>query len=389
VQGAERAITRPRVGINLCFIRGDWATGLTGYVRQLLDEMLREPAYDWVIYCDSQVAIPAPWAGSAFVHRCRSTDLRPVRIAFEQLALPWLASRDRIDLLFSPAFVSPLWGARWRVATIHDMYYKTFPDSMTPMQRMYRKAFTPLTARRCQRLLAVSQFTASEIGRFLPHASHKVRITPLACAVENATQPGEPIAGLEPGYVLFVANVIANKNAQGLAAAAAHLARAGKTKRFVHVGKDEQGQLAAALAAHGCESSFQRLGRVPSGQLRWLYQNALCAVQPSFSEGFGLPALETQSFGTPLISSNAGSLPEVAGDGALYFSPHDPPRLAQLIEQLENDAGLRRTLIEKGRQNAARFSWKATARATLNAFDELFQGRRDAGSTSSSHAESV
>jgi glycosyltransferase involved in cell wall biosynthesis len=380
---------RPRIGINLCFIRGDWATGLTRYCRQLLDELLQEKSYDWIVYCDSQLTLPAEWSRMAFIHRCRSTNQRPLRIAFEQLALPWLAWRDRVDLLFSPAFVSPAWGARWRVATIHDMYYKTFPESMTPLQRLYRKAFTPVTARHCQRLLAVSKFTASEIARFLPHAQHKVRVTPLACAIEDAELPGEAVPGVEPGYVLFVANVIANKNSQGLAAAAAQLAAAGRGKLFVHVGKDEEGLLAAALAAHRCENSFRNLGRVPSAQLRWLYQNALCAVQPSFSEGFGLPVLETQTFGTPLISSNAGSLPEVAGEGALFFSPDDPQKLAELIDQLDGDEALRRMLIENGRRNAARFSWKLTARTTLEAFDELLQGRRDVGNTSSSHAESA
>lgn len=399
---ATRAVSvhpRPRIGINLCFIRGDWATGLTVYVRQLLGQLLEERAYDWIIYCHEQLTLPAAWEDLATVRRCISTHRRPLRVAFEEFVLPWLLRRDHIDLVFSPAFVSPAWGARWRIATIHDMYYKTHPESMTPMQRIYRKAFTPLTARHCHRVLTVSQYTANEIARFLPRVKHKVRVTPLACAIEDPTAPGEPVPDLEPGYILFVANVIASKNSEAVAAAAAALAAKGTPKRFVHVGKDEEGLLAAALARHGCVSSFRRMGRVPAAQLRWLYQNAVCAVQPSFCEGFGLPVLEAQTFGTPLISSDAGALPEVAGDGALFFSPHDSGRLTQLISELERNDALRQVLIKRGHANTARFAWSTTARATLDAFSELLAehkqplpsphvGRGD-GSTSSSHADSV
>jgi glycosyltransferase involved in cell wall biosynthesis len=352
-------------------MRGDSITGPGVYAMRVLDRMVATTAFEWFVYCSEDVSLPAHLQARASVRELRFGARRVVRVAFEQLVLPVLTRRDRIDLLFSPAFVSPAWGAPNLVATIHDMYYEVVPDVLPPWQRRYWKMFVPVTARRCKRLLAVSDSTARDIAKYLPAARDKIRVTPLASAVQDVDTPGEAIPGLESGFVLFVANVVANKNPEVVVRAARLLEQKGQAQRFVHVGRDDHGLMAAALAASDAAASFRRLGTISAAQLRWVYQNAVCAVQPSIYEGFGIPVLEAQAFGVPLICSDAGPLPQVAGDAALFFSPTDASKLASLISSLVSDADLRSRLAENGRRNAARFTWEATAEATLAAFREL------------------
>jgi glycosyltransferase involved in cell wall biosynthesis len=362
-----------RVGINLCSIRPGQLSGPSVYAERLTEKLLEFEEFEWLIYCHRGAHIPPMWAERANIRRVVTTLRRPLRVGFEQIVLPILTTRDSIDLLFSPNFVSPLWGADRLVVTIHDMYYRVVPDVPAPWQRRYWGAFIPRSARRCDCILAVSRATARDIASYLPDVAHKTRVTSLASAVEDKDAPGERVAGVEPGFVLWVANVVRSKNPQAVTAAARVLAEKGRPLRFVHVGSDENGLLDAAIAADNCSSHFRRLGRVSAAELRWLYRSAVCVVQPSTYEGFGLPVLEAQAFGAPLVCSNAGALPEVAGDGAMYFAPGHHLEFADLILRIAEDPALRLSLSARGLENAARFSWSKTASETIDVFRRLFR----------------
>jgi glycosyltransferase involved in cell wall biosynthesis len=365
---------KPRVGINLCSIRPRQLSGPSIYAERLTEQLLDQKEFEWVIYCHKELDLPASWAARAQIRRVITTLRRPMRVAFEQIRLPLIARREKIDLLFSPNFVSPIWGGRMRVATIHDMYYRVIPYALPPWQRRYWEVFIPFTARHCDRLIAVSKSTARDIAKHLPLAANKTRVTHLACAVEDMHAPDAAVPGIEPGFILWVANVVAHKNPQAVVEALAHLNAKGQRMQVVHVGSDEHADLNAAIEAAGCADQFKRVGRIPAAQLRWLYHNALCVIQPSIYEGFGIPVLEAQAFGAPLICSSAGPLPEVAGDGALYFEPRDSRRLAEHIEQVAHNPGLRASLSAKGVENSASFTWERTARATMDVFRELLGG---------------
>ncbi len=362
---------KTRIGINLLFMKPGALTGPGVYAQRLTTALLHESSYHWFIFCQQGLELPNEWASRAEICRLSVGSSQFLRVLYEQLMLPLHCRRKCIDLLFSPGFVSPLWGAPRKVATISDMYYEVIPHVLPRMQRRYWKMFIPLTARLCDRIIAVSQSTADDIVKYLPNARGKVVVTHLASAVEDSHAPGEPVKDIEPGYVLYVANVVANKNPRAVARAAATLARQGKSIRFVHVGVDHYSLLRQALAEFQVDSNFTQLGRVSAPQLRWLYRNALCAIIPSIYEGFGMPALEAQEHGAPLICSTAGSLTEVAGDGALYFSPQDAERLAELISAIYASPQLRENLVCKGRENSMKFTWEGTAQKTLEVFGQL------------------
>lgn len=366
-------LVRPLVAINLCSLRPDQLSGPSIYAERLTERLVADETYRWLIYCHRDYVVSPAWTASAIVRRVITTLRRPLRVAFEHCVLPLHARRDGADLLFSPNFVSPLWGAKRLVVTIHDMYYRAIPEVLPKWQRAYWQALVPISARACDRVLAVSRFTADDIARYLPSVAGRVRVTPLACAVENTDAPGAPVADLAPGFVLWVANVVGNKNPEAVCSAVAQLRTEQPPIAFVHVGTDIHGVFSAGLAAHSVADGVRRLGRVAASELRWLYKNALCVIQPSLYEGFGIPVLEAQQLGAPVICADAGSLPEVAGHGALYFPPREPERLAAAIRRLKYDAAFRSELIERGRRNAERFDWDRTANATLRVFGELFE----------------
>ena len=132
--------------------------------------------------------------------------------------------------------------------------------------------------------------------------------------------------------------------------------------------------LKAAVARLGLEARVIFTGFVPDQELAHLYSRAYALVQPSLMEGFGLPPIEAMACGTPVLSSTAGSLPEVVGDAGVFFDPTDVGAMATAIRALLGSADERRVLAAKARERAQRFTWSAAAQALLECFDSLDTG---------------
>jgi glycosyltransferase involved in cell wall biosynthesis len=179
---------------------------------------------------------------------------------------------------------------------------------------------------------------------------------------------------LQQPFVLTVGNQQPRKNLGRLLQAWKMLAAAGRDggSRLVIAGghRGRRDDLAALAAALGVRDRVQFLGYVPHEHVPALYAAAAAFVFPSLYEGFGLPLLEAMACGTPVVSSNATSLPEVAGDAAVYFEPIDVSGMVSTIGAVLQDATLRAELRERGLQRAARFSWKACAKAAVAVYEE-------------------
>lgn len=287
---------------------------------------------------------------------------RIARVLWEQVRLPFITRKARIDLLFSPGFVSPLWGSRHFVACIHDMYYAVIPSLIDTWQRRYWQTFIPLTVRRCERLIVVSAQTESDLIRFLPPAKGKVRVTKLASRL--SPRQNIPAPTVSQPYILMVANLTANKNVETILQALDVVHRRGYELKMVHVGRDPDKRLAGYPVS--------ALGKVSDEVLLGLYHNALAVVNASLYEGFGMPAVEAQAMGAPLISSNHPALLEAAGaDGALFYDPRDFELLADHIISLLVNPEIRWSLRERGLKNSATMSWTKVAQQTLGVFEEL------------------
>lgn len=288
------------------------------------------------------------------------------RVIFEQTRFALQLRRRGTDLLFNPAFTGPLWGARRNVTVVHDLYFRTVPELLDPLQRRYLQALVPMNCRRSWKVITDSRSGAQDLIRFYPELSDRIAAIPLA----GRFDPGPPVGGrpaiLPSGpYVLMVASLTGNKNPATAVAALARLRAAGHDLQLVHVGADPQRLLERAIAQFRAENWVIKLRGIDDATLVGVYRHAHCLAVPSIYEGFGLPVLEGQQLGVPVVASNASCLPEVGGDGALYFDPLDEAALAEHIATLLADPALRAGKIEKGLRNARSYSWRRTAEETM------------------------
>jgi len=311
----------------------------------------------------------------------RRDELAPLRATAHALGMPPERCEVRLFDDLRAAHVD-LWWYPWNiarplpnggivVATMHDVAPLAHPDPRRTkwlQNRRWRRLYRQ-TAQRADLLLAPSQFTADELQRSLGVPRERIRVAPLA-ADDLAIPPAERDADVlrrfdvRTPYVLAVNARDRRKNLELLDRAMPHVAELLPTAQLLMVGLPE-----TDAPIHG---SVRRraTGFVSEEDLASLYRSARAVIVPSLYEGFGLPVLEAMRLGTPVICARTSSLPEVAGDAALYVSPTDERQLALALIQLMTNDDLHASLRQAGLERAKQFSWNETARLTLDAFDD-------------------
>jgi glycosyltransferase involved in cell wall biosynthesis len=258
------------------------------------------------------------------------------------------------------------------VATVHDLAFLRMPELLTPQSRRYYGQ-VGAAARSADRIIAVSDCTRSDLIDLVGAPSARIDV------VYEAADPRFRVLGadelpaddLPAEYFLFVGTREPRKNLVRLLEAYAALRdRASEAPPLLLAGRPGwlQDDLEARAAALGLDGQARFLGGVEPDRLVALYNRATALVYPSLYEGFGLPALEAMACGTPVLASNAGSLPEIVGDAARLVDPLDVATLSREMERLWREPGLRAELRERGLARAARFSWRRAAEETLDVY---------------------
>jgi glycosyltransferase involved in cell wall biosynthesis len=237
---------------------------------------------------------------------------------------------------------------------------------MSPRDRFFFRTFVPRSARRADRVLAVSERTRRDLVERYGVAEERIVVTPNAVDPVFRPNGAAPERARAP-YALFVGGIQPRKDP--LAAVEA-LALLDGEMNLVVVGAEKRGgdELRRAVRRLGLEQRVELAGHIELDELATLYRGAACLVFPSRYEGFGLPVLEAMASGTPVVAASAGAVPEVAGDAAILVEPGDPAALAAGIEQALAD---RDRLVDAGLERARSFSWTETARGTLAVYREL------------------
>jgi glycosyltransferase involved in cell wall biosynthesis len=269
---------------------------------------------------------------------------------------------------------------RGGVCTIHDVTFKRWFDKGSrlpgwlPTARLYLSLVIGNAMRRAQAVIAVSQSTRADLETLFrpgPSAMAKVKVVHEGWEHLLDYEEGEcaPFGFEDKGYLLFLGSYRVHKNLNALLEAF-YLARdrippdrilviSGSSDKL----SDGNRETLAAINAQGSRVVFT--GYVSNACVRRLYQRADALVLPSLSEGFGLPVLEAFHYRTPVLCSDAASLPEVAGDAALYFDPKDPAAIAEAIVGFYGEPAIAQRLRAAGDRRLQSFSWAKTARETL------------------------
>jgi glycosyltransferase involved in cell wall biosynthesis len=299
----------------------------------------------------------------------------PAHHRMEQTTLPLELALAHIDVLHSTDFIAPR-GRYRKVITIHDLYFMEHPEVMSPAGARYYGQVA-LSAQRADHVIAVSEYTRREIARLLPG----VPAQKMSVIYEGAEDP-QPISNLQSPapnlenlkskiqnarYALFVGTFEPRKNLPTLLHALKELPAEVK---LVIVGERGWGnqKLARLVNELGVTDRVIFAGRLTDSELDAAYRAARLLVFPSLSEGFGLPVLESMARGTPVVCSNAGALPEVAGDAALLHDPQDAGALARMMRMMWFIDPVNADYAQRGKARAAQFTWAKAAQQTWEVY---------------------
>jgi glycosyltransferase involved in cell wall biosynthesis len=350
-------------------------SGIGTYLRNLIPRIAAgRPSWRLTLLGSTEVITSAigPLPPNVSTRACRSA-IYTIR---EQLEIPAAIPRDA-DVFWAPHYNAPLLSRLPLVVTIHDVAHlqKTFVPGA--LKHAYAKTMLTRVTGRAEQIICDSEFTRSEIARLLPPTRATPRVIHIGVGEEWSMSPPPERVHDRP-YLLFVGNVKPNKNLAALLRAFA-IVSGSIPHDLVVVGKHDgligaDAEAPELARAAGLRVQFK--GEVSDRELRGYVAHAEALVFPSLYEGFGLPPLEAMAAGCPCIASTAASIPEVCGDGALYFDPRDANQIADRIRAVCDDAALRADLIARGRARAAQFTWERTTAATLDVLGAALDGSR-------------
>jgi glycosyltransferase involved in cell wall biosynthesis len=294
-----------------------------------------------------------------------------VRLSLEMFFHP-------VDVLFVPAHTVPIIHPKNTVVTIHGLEYEFCPGAYSRFERMYMRWSIRRSCRWAKRIIAVSDNTRDDLIELYDVSKEKISVVFEGYSNDNFQFPISNFQSSSNGkisnfknYFLFVGRLEERKNIIGIVEAFEILKKNHEiSHKLILVGKFGYGGEKIRERIYGSEykSDIILTGYVSEEKKYYLLSNAEVFLFPTFYEGFGLPILEAESVGTPVITSNISSMPEVAGDSAVLVDPKDPKEIAESIQKLISNESYKNDIIEKGFENVKRFNWEKCAREISSLF---------------------
>jgi glycosyltransferase involved in cell wall biosynthesis len=357
--------------------------GIGTYIRNLLRQLARQDRQtEFVVFCRPEDRETLASLGENFR---AVVEIAPTYSIAEQVRLPIAIRREGVTLYHAPHYVLPPLVRCRSVVTIHDCIHLMFPQYLPNRLALeYARTSISLAARRATRVLTVSESSKRDILRFVSTESDKITVIYNAYDERFGVEPREEDVvrvreryQLHDEFVLYAGNVKPHKNLERLIVAFDLVRKRGLDHlKLVLIGDDisRYSALRRAVHQHQLHKYVRFLGYLPEETLAVMYRLAGLFVFPSLYEGFGLPPLEAMASGTPVVTSNVSSLPEVAGDAAILVDPHDPHAIADGVYRLLTDEHLRRDLRLKGLARARQFSWEESVRRVRAIYEEVARG---------------
>ena len=357
--------------------------GIGTYIRNLLRHLARiDRENEFVLLCDAPDMNVADQLGPNFRTVFEPSPNYSLR---EQFHVPWALMREKPDVFHAPHYVLPVAVPSRSVVTIHDCIHLMFPQYLPNRAAYaYARASMWIAAKRSDRILTVSEASKRDILHFFNVPPDKISVVYNAIDERFWVVPDpEDVARvrerfqLDHGFVLYAGTIKPHKNLVRLIEAFAELRKGEFEELKLLIIGDEISKLPAlrrAVHGHKLHKHVRFLGFVPDDTLAVLYRLAAVFVFPSLYEGFGLPPLEAMASGTPVVTSNVSSLPEVAGDAAILVDPYEVGSIVDGVRRVLTDPELAAELRRKGLVRARDFSWERSVSRTHEIY-RLIGGR--------------
>ena len=367
--------------------------GIHQYIAQVLRHLPQDEGMEYTIFSQYQPPFMQRPDFAPVASRW-PTERRIIRILWEQIAWPWQARQRRLDLLHSMAFVTPLLSRRPAIVTIYDLSFIHFPDRFPRLQRQYLTAMSRRACHHARRIITISESGRQDVHRFFGVPLERIAVVyPGVDSVYKPLPAGDVAAfrrekGLPDRFLLHVGTLQPRKNIPVLLEAFARVVKSADAERWGgHSTRsvERDGGLHLLLVGGkgwlfdeifrrveelGIQKRVHFTGYVPDSELPLWYNAAAAFVFPSVYEGFGMPVVEAMACGTPVIASNASSIPEAAGMAARLFVPQDVEGLAAAITAVIQSPPLQQKMRQQGRRQAASFSWERAGMETAVVYRE-------------------
>lgn len=307
----------------------------------------------------------------------------------EQLLLPYLTLKYRLDILHSTGNTSPVLVFCKQIVTVHDIIYLEKEKSLKggslyqQIGNIYRKLIVPIAIRKAHKVITVSDFEKEQIIKRLPYLQNRVEMIHNGYSQHFLKKPKELLLNCalryklpKEGFLLFHGNPNPKKNTNNILKALYILQQEGKLNLKVVITDIAEKKILRKInkfGLNGLEENIVCVNYINNIDLPDVYNMATAFIYPSLRESFGIPILEAMSCGTPVITSNCTSMPEIAGEAALYTNPESPVAIAETIHQLISNTDLQENLVLKGQLQLQKFNWKQSALKTLHIYQHIHQ----------------
>lgn len=344
--------------------------GISEFAYRILTELHKKKDIQFEIYLKSKPNSEMPPENQNWRYKV----FGPKKF-WTQFALPLslFKTQQKPDVFFSPTHYAPRFSPVPTVIAIMDISYVFYPETFKKRDLRQLNSWTGYSVKKARKVITISQSSKNDIIKHYKVPDSKVDV--VYPGIKNLMKSNKKLDlstwGIKEDYILFVSTLQPRKNIERLIEAFSKLKK--DNLQLVIVGKRGwlYEDILAAPKKFGVEKEVVFLDFVSDEDLPVLYENAQCFVMPSLYEGFGLPILEAMKYDCPVVTSNVSSLPEVGGDAALYFDPYNTDEIKEKIEKVLTDAKLRKTMIEKGREQVKKFNWEKSAEKVLSILKEV------------------
>ncbi len=359
--------------------------GIGEYAFELLSEFSRQKhQHKIVVYLKAKPLSHMPPETDTFQYEV----FGPSRL-WTQFGLPihLLLSREKPSVFFSPSHYVPRLSPAPRVMAIMDVSYVQYPQLFKAKDLYQLKHWTAYSVKKAKKILTISEASKSDIIKEYNVTKDSVEVIYPGVKPIRALSPElftmdrlQRDYGIAKNYILFVGTLQPRKNLLRLIEAFSQVLKKKNVPddlQLVIVGKKGWlfEEILSAPEKYNIVDRIKFLDFVSDEELPALYKNAICYVLPSLYEGFGLPVLEAMKYGCPVITSNISSLPEAAGDAALFVNPEKTEEIENALEKVITDEKLREVLIQKGYKQIKKFSWEKAASETLRVLEDVGGGK--------------